>query len=60
MRFEVVESGGAWIVRRDGVEIGRFEQQDVALAHVSDLLRHTGVDQDGAASLAVRYERRTA
>jgi hypothetical protein len=60
MKFEVVECGGAWIVRREGVEVGRFEQQDLALARVSDLLRHAGADQDGAASLSVRYERRTA
>jgi hypothetical protein len=60
MRYEIVESDGAWIVRSDGVELGRFLQQDAALGHVAELLRDGKAGHDGAASLAVRYERRRA
>jgi hypothetical protein len=45
MKFEVVESTGEWIVRRDGVEIARFRDQLEALADVGY-------------SLAMRYEAR--
>ena len=57
MKFEVVEQGGAWIVRRDGVELARFAEQQRALSEVSERLR--GVrGADDAVSLAVRYEAR--
>ena len=58
MRFEVVESGGEWIVRRNGSEVARFPAQDEALSHVAGLFR--AVDAEGPASLAVRYEPRPA
>ncbi len=57
MRFEIVESADEWIVRRDGAEVGRFAAQDQALAFVTEALRGL---QDVPASLAMRYERRSA
>jgi hypothetical protein len=57
MRYEVVESAGEWIVRREGTEVGRFVSQDEALNHVSERMRETACE--GSASFAVRYERRT-
>ena len=60
MRYEIVESSGAWIVRCDGVEIGRFPEQDAALSHVGERLREAKAANEGGASLAVRYERRGA
>jgi hypothetical protein len=59
MKFEVVESEGAWIVRRNAVEIGRFAAQDEALRHVGEVMRDLPAN-DGPSSLAVRYERRSA
>lgn len=59
MKYEVVECAGAWIVRCDGVEVNRFAQQDDALNYVAHQLKTAGPDS-GAASLGVRYERRSA
>jgi hypothetical protein len=58
MKFEVIESGGEWIVRREGDEVARFAAQDLALGHVADELRKA--EAAGPASLAMRYERRSA
>jgi hypothetical protein len=58
MKYEVIETGGEWVVRREGLEVARFAAQDEALTHVGDQLR--AADGDGPASLAVRYERRSA
>ena len=58
MKFEVIESGGEWIVRREGCEVGRFPRQDEALSHVAHALR--AAEGSGPASLAMRYERRSA
>lgn len=60
MKYEVVESAGAWIVRRDEVEIGRFAEQDAALGYVTEMLRGEASGDDDVASLSVRYERRSA
>ena len=57
MKFEVVEQSGAWIVRRDGVEVARFSEQHGALTDVSERLRSLE-PADSAVSLAVRYEQR--
>ena len=57
MKFEVVENSGEWIVRREGEEVGRFPEQDLALSHVADRLREVG---DGGASLAMRYQAKRA
>jgi hypothetical protein len=57
MKFEVVEQGGAWIVRRDGVELGRYAEQVNALTDVSERLRFVE-PAEGAVSLAMRYEAR--
>ncbi len=57
MKFEVVEQGGAWIVRRDGVELARFADQQSALTDVS---RRLGSLQsaNNTVSLTMRYEAR--
>lgn len=56
MKFEVVESGGEWVVSREGEELARFGAQDEALNDVAGRLRDVGAD--GTATLAMRYERR--
>ena len=55
MKFEVIESLGEWIVRRNGVEIARFSAQLDALGDVAERLRdsHEG---SGIYSLAMRYQ----
>ena len=57
MKFEVVEQGGAWIVRRNGVELARFAEQQSALTEVSERLRNLHGVND-AVSLTMRYEAR--
>jgi len=57
MKFEVVQQGGAWIVRRDGVEVGRHAEQAYALNDVSERLRAVE-PAEGAVSLSMRYEAR--
>jgi hypothetical protein len=54
MKFEVLEDTAAWIVRRDGVELARFGDQEQALADVARRLRGAA-DADLSYSLAVRY-----
>jgi hypothetical protein len=57
MKFEVVEDGGEWIVRRDGVELARFIDQLEALADIGERLRETH-ESDESYSLAMRYQAR--
>jgi hypothetical protein len=57
MKFEVVQQGGAWIVRRDGVELSRYAEQAFALSDVTERLRELE-PADEAVSLAMRYEAR--
>jgi hypothetical protein len=57
MKFEVVQQSGAWIVRCDGVELGRYAEQAYALSDVSERLRAVE-PAEGAVSLAMRYEAR--
>jgi len=54
MKFEVLEDTAAWIVRRDGVELARFGDQEQALADVARRLRGAA-DAHLSYSLAVRY-----
>jgi hypothetical protein len=57
MKFEVIESSSEWIVRRDGVELARFEDQLDALADITERLRD--IDEEAASySLAMRYAAR--
>lgn len=56
MKYEIVESAGQWIVRREGGEVARFCEQGLALAHVASRLKVEA--GDGPASLSMRYERR--
>ncbi|WP_372786791.1 hypothetical protein [Phenylobacterium sp.] len=57
MKFEVVETGGEWIVRRDGVEVARYGEQLEALGDVADRLRDDHA-ADSSYSLAMRYQAR--
>jgi hypothetical protein len=57
MKFEVVETLGEWIVRRDGVELARYRDQLEALADVGERLQDTH-DVPGSYSLAMRYQAR--
>jgi hypothetical protein len=57
MKYEVIESSGEWIVRRDGVELARFGQQLEALADVAERLRDSDEVQSSY-SLAMRYQAR--
>jgi len=56
MKFEVVETGGEWVVSREGEELARFAEQDQALNDVAGRLR--GADADQPTTLSMRYERR--
>jgi hypothetical protein len=58
MKFEVVEQGGAWIVRRNGVELGRYAEQAYALTDVSERMRSLGPPDGAVVSLAMRFEAR--
>ncbi|MFI4964736.1 MAG: hypothetical protein ACHP9T_05140 [Caulobacterales bacterium] len=57
MNFEVIESSGEWIVRRDGVELARFGDQIEALADVAERLREAN-EVEASYSLAMRYQAR--
>jgi hypothetical protein len=57
MKFEVIESLGEWIVRRDGVELARFGEQLEALAAVAERLNDAATT-DASYSLAMRYAAR--
>jgi hypothetical protein len=57
MKFEVIETSGEWIVRRDGVELARYGDQLEALADIGERLREAG-EADASYSLAMRYEHR--
>ena len=58
MKFEVVEQAGAWIVRHNGVELGRYAEQAYALSDISERLRRLAPPAGTAVSLAMRYEPR--
>lgn len=58
MRFEVVEGAGEWIVRSEGCELGRFDEQDQALHDVAERLRDA--DASEPAGLSVRYLNRAS
>jgi hypothetical protein len=57
MKFEVIESLGEWIVRRDGAELARHGDQLEALADVAERLRDSH-EETGSYSLAMRYQAR--
>ncbi|MDB5427941.1 MAG: hypothetical protein JWR47_3481 [Phenylobacterium sp.] len=58
MKYEVVETLGGWIVRRDGVELARFGEQLAALADVAERLGEADEAAAGSYSLAMRYQAR--
>lgn len=53
MKYEVVETGGEWVVSQDGRELARFAEQDLALNDVAGRLREADTDQP--ATLCMRY-----
>jgi len=57
MKFEVIEGAGEWIVRHDGMELARFDEQPDALADIAERLRRAEEGQLSY-SLAMRYRRR--
>ena len=57
MKYEVVETLGGWLVRRDGVELAHFGEQLAALADVAERLSEPE-ETEGSYSLAVRYQAR--
>jgi hypothetical protein len=57
MRYEVVESHGEWIVHHHGVEVARFESQNLALDEIARRLRQSG-PPTAPASLSMRFARR--
>jgi hypothetical protein len=57
MKYEVVETLGEWVVRRDGVELARFGEQLAALTDVAERLSEPE-EVKGSYSLAVRYQAR--
>jgi hypothetical protein len=57
MNFEVIQTDGEWIVRRDGVELARYGDQLEALADIGERLRDAG-ESDASYSLAMRYAQR--
>jgi hypothetical protein len=57
MKFEVIESLGEWIVRRDGVELARYGEQLDALGDIAERLRDID-DTPASYSLAMRYAAR--
>jgi hypothetical protein len=58
MKFEVVESDGDWIVRRDGVELARLGDQEEALNDIAERLRNDGGEGELSYSLTMRYQAR--
>jgi hypothetical protein len=57
MKYEVIETGGEWVVESDGVELARFADQAAALDHVAGRLRDAEPGE-AAVSLRVRYQAR--
>jgi len=57
MKYEVIETGGEWIVHSEGVEVARFAEQAAALDDVAIRLRQAQPGED-AVSLRVRYQPR--
>ena len=57
MKFELVETPGGWLVRRDGVELATFGEQSDALADVAERLRDAA-EAERSYSLAMRYAAR--
>jgi hypothetical protein len=58
MKFEVVEQAGAWIVRRNGVELGRHAEQAYALTDLTERMRGLELPPGAGVSLAMRFEAR--
>jgi hypothetical protein len=54
MKFEVIETGDAWIVQNEGVEEARFEAQEAALNHVAARLKDA-CPANAPVSLCMRF-----
>jgi hypothetical protein len=57
MNYEVTEDSGEWVVRREGVEVARFAEQDDALAYVTERLKARETES-GSYSLTMRFQAR--
>jgi hypothetical protein len=57
MKYEVIESGGEWIVQAEGVELARFAEQSEALDDIAGRLRDVEPGENPV-SLRVRYQAR--
>jgi hypothetical protein len=55
--YEVVEAAGEWIVRKAGLEVGRYVAQSEALRAVADKLRSENRGESTVA-FAMRFEER--
>ncbi len=55
--YEVVESGGQWIVRHAGQEVARFDSQAAALQAVGERMRRES-GGDAALAFAMRFQDR--
>jgi hypothetical protein len=56
--YEVVESAGEWIVRRGGLELGRYSAQSAALQAVAERMREEAVP-DQPVTFSMRFGNRT-
>ena len=56
MKYEVIQTGGEWVVQTEGQEVARFAEQSDALEHVASRLREG--DPGAQASLRMRYQAR--
>jgi hypothetical protein len=54
MKYEVIERMGAWLVQEQGIEVGRFERQALALDEVARRLRNAPAG--AAAALSMRFQ----
>ncbi|RAK56954.1 hypothetical protein [Phenylobacterium deserti] len=59
MRFELQQVGAEWIVARSGVELARFESQQLALEDVAARLEAEG-DPEAPNGLSLNFARPAA
>jgi hypothetical protein len=57
--YEVVELSGEWIVKRAGLELGRYDAEAAALKAMADRLRQES-GGDPAVAFAMRFRNQTA
>jgi hypothetical protein len=57
MKYEVIERTGIWLVQEQGVEVGRFERQALALDEVTRRLQNAPVGE--SVGLSMRFQQPT-